>query len=63
MVKYISAQCYFCGEKTEHKILSCDRSLALRVLRGIVTLGVSEAFGNTYECKCLKCGHVNEILM
>lgn len=57
--KYITFHCYFCGEETEHEMLKCERPIALRLLRGIVT-GISEAFGNTCQCKCTKCGHINE---
>ena len=61
--EYTTFRCYFCGEETKHKILKCERSIASRLLRGVVTMGISEAFGNTYQCKCAKCGHINELLM
>ena len=56
--KYIAGYCWKCGRTTKQEVIRCTESVAERLFLGIMTLGMNEMFGHSYQCECTECGSI-----
>lgn len=60
-MKYVTTYCWECGSKQKHKVINYSIKGKKRILLGIITLGISEAF-NCRTVECCECGCVSLIV-
>lgn len=59
--RYLVGYCRNCHKNTKQEIIRCGEPFAERLFLGLITLGISEIAGHTYQCECTKCGEANNI--